>query len=158
MIHLLLILISRDADTRRPELNGAAAGFFSFIRIFGQALGVAISGVIFQNSLKAKLIRIPGFASLADEYSRDATIVVQVIKDMAGSDTKTQVIKAYSDALGSIWLSLLAFSATGLLLSFTIKGYPMTQEHVTKQHLVQEEKCSGMTELGVLNNADSGRP
>lgn len=139
------------ADSNSPELNGAAAGFFSFIRIFGQALGIAISGVIFQNSLRQKLLRIPGFASLADEYSRDATIVVGVIKEMAESDTKTRVIEAYSDALGSIWLSLLAFSATGLLLSFTVKGYSMAQEHKTKQHLVQEEKRGpGTTELGVL--------
>ncbi|KAM0816799.1 hypothetical protein AB5N19_02601 [Seiridium cardinale] len=135
-----------------PELNGAAAGFFSFIRIFGQALGVAISGVIFQNSLKQKLLRIPGFASLADEYSRDATTVVEIIKGMTDGKTKTMVIQAYSDALGSIWLSLLAFSAAGFVLSLTVKGYSMTQEHVTKQHLVQEEKKDpGMGELGVLH-------
>ncbi|KAK9778018.1 hypothetical protein SCAR479_05344 [Seiridium cardinale] len=134
-----------------PELNGAAAGFFSFIRIFGQALGVAISGVIFQNSLKQKLLHIPGFASLADEYSRDATTVVEIIKGMTDGKTKTMVIQAYSDALGSIWLSLLAFSAAGFVLSLTVKGYSMTQEHVTKQHLVQEEKKDpGMGELGVL--------
>ncbi|KAK6079437.1 major facilitator superfamily transporter [Seiridium cupressi] len=135
-----------------PELNGAAAGFFSFIRIFGQALGVAISGVIFQNSLKQKLLRIPGFASLADEYSRDATTVVEIIKEMTDGNTKTMVIQAYSDALGSIWLSFLAFSAAGFVLSLTVKGYSMTQEHVTKQHLVQEEKKDPvMGELGVLH-------
>ncbi|KAI0129802.1 major facilitator superfamily transporter multidrug resistance [Xylariales sp. AK1849] len=137
----------------KPELNGQAAGFFSFIRIFGQALGVAISGVIFQNSLKAKLLRIPGFASLADEYSRDATIMVQVIKEMADGDTKSRVINAYADALRAIWLSLLAFSAVGLILSMTVTGYSMTQEHITKQHLVQEEKTDGNdVEAGVLDS------
>jgi hypothetical protein len=136
----------------RPELNGAAAGFFSFIRLFGQALGVAVPGVIFQNSLKEKLLRVPGFASLAAEYSRDATTVVEVIKQMEDGDTKTRVIQAYSDALGSIWLSLLAFSAAGLVLSLTVKGYSMAQDHVTKQHLVQEEKKGpGAVELGVLD-------
>ncbi|KAI1769881.1 hypothetical protein F4818DRAFT_446864 [Hypoxylon cercidicola] len=61
--------------SRRPEINGEAAGFFSFIRVLGQALSVANSGVIFQNSLKQHLLRIPGFAPLADEYSRDATAI-----------------------------------------------------------------------------------
>ncbi|KAI1387590.1 major facilitator superfamily transporter [Hypoxylon trugodes] len=131
-----------------PELNGEAAGFFSFIRIFGQALGVAISGVIFQNSLKQKLLQIPGFASLADEYSRDATAIVALIQGMTDGNTKTQMIQAFSDALGSIWLSLLAFSATGLLLSMTVKGYSMAQEHVTSQHLVQEKDGAGNEEAG----------
>lgn len=140
--------------TIRPELNGQAAGFFSFIRIFGQALGVAISGVIFQNSLKGNLLRIPGFASLADEYSRDATIIVGVIKQMEDGDTKTRVIQAYSDSLKALWLALLAFSAIGLILSMTVKGYSMTQEHVTKQHLVQEEKSKdGNVESGGAGGA-----
>jgi hypothetical protein len=97
--------------------------------------------VIFQNSLKQRLLQVPGFASFADEYSRDATSIVSLIQEMADGDTKTRIIQAYSGALGSIWLSILAFSATGLLLSFTVKGYSMTQEHVTTQHLVQDEKA-----------------
>ncbi|KAF3012632.1 hypothetical protein E8E14_010205 [Neopestalotiopsis sp. 37M] len=132
-----------------PHLNGAAAGFFSFIRIFGQALGIALSGVIFQNSLKQKLLRIAGFASLADMYSRDATAAVTLIQAMEDGDTKTKMIQAFSDALSSIWLSLLAFSAAGLLLSMTVKGYSMTQEHVTTQHLVQDKDGSGNEEAGV---------
>ncbi|KAI1806496.1 putative MFS transporter [Daldinia bambusicola] len=139
----------------QPELNGEAAGFFSFIRIFGQALGVAVSGVIFQNSLKQKLLRIPGFASLADEYSRDATAIVALIHDMADGETKTRMIQAFSDALSSIWLSLIAFSATGLLLSLTVKGYSMAQEHVTAQHLVQEKGDAGREEAGVLGIAET---
>ncbi|OTB17574.1 hypothetical protein K445DRAFT_316203 [Daldinia sp. EC12] len=141
--------------SNRPELNGEAAAFFSFIRIFGQALGVAVSGVIFQNSLKQELLRIPGFASLADEYSRDATAIVALIHDMAEGDTKTRMIQAFSDALSSIWLSLIAFSATGLLLSLTVKGYSMAQEHVTAQHLVQEKDGAGREEAGILGTAET---
>ncbi|KAI1463988.1 putative MFS transporter [Daldinia caldariorum] len=139
----------------KPELNGEAAGFFSFIRIFGQALGVAVSGVIFQNSLKQNLLRIPGFASLADEYSRDATAIVALIHDMADGDTKTRMIQAFSDALSSIWLSLIAFSAAGLLLSVTVKGYSMAQEHVTAQHLVQEKGDTGREEAGTMGTAET---
>ncbi|KAI8964625.1 putative MFS transporter [Daldinia sp. FL1419] len=147
-------LLAIQAATK-PELNGEAAGFFSFIRIFGQALGVAVSGVIFQNSLKQKLLRIPGFASLADEYSRDATAIVALIQDMAEGDTKTRMIQAFSDALSSIWISLIAFSATGLLLSLTVKGYSMAQEHVTAQYLVQEKDGAGGEEAGVLGSTEA---
>ena len=139
--------------THRPHLNGEAAGFFSFIRIFGQALGVAISGVIFQNSLKQKLLRIPGFASLADMYSRDATAAGTMIQDMDDGETKIRMMNAFSDALSSIWLSLLAFSTAGLLLSMTVKGYSMTQEHVTTQHLVQDKPLAADEEDGVRGKA-----
>ncbi|KAI6086018.1 putative MFS transporter [Hypoxylon rubiginosum] len=136
-----------------PELNGEAAAFFSFIRVLGQAFGVAISGVIFQNTLKGNLLRIPGFASLADEYSRDATAIVSLIQSMPDGGTKTRVIQAFSDSLQSIWLELVAFSAAGLLLSLTVKGYSMTQEHVTSQHLVQEKDSGGNEEAGVTGNS-----
>ncbi|KAK6189530.1 hypothetical protein LQW54_013176 [Pestalotiopsis sp. IQ-011] len=121
---------------------------FSFIRIFGQALGVAVSGVIFQNSLTQSLLRIPGFASLADMYSRDATAAITLIQAMEAGETKTRMINAFSEALSSIWLSLLAFSATGLLLSMTVKGYSMVQEHVTAQHLVQDKDGAADEEAG----------
>jgi hypothetical protein len=138
----------------RPGLNGAAAGFFSFIRVFGQALGVAISGAIFQNSLKQRLLQVPGFAHLADEYSREATKIVALIQEMVDGDTKTQLIQAFSDASSSIWLSLLAFSATGLLLSLTVRGYTMAQEHVTAQHLVQEKIVIENEEVGVQRSTE----
>lgn len=125
----------------RPQFNGHAAAFFSFIRVFGSAIGVAVSGVIFQNAFRQKLEYIPQFADVAEEYSRDATLIVEVIKNMdAGSASKSLMIDAYSDSLGAIWITLLAFSAVGLLLSFMVKGYSMSQQHVTKQKLVQGEK------------------
>lgn len=90
---------------------------------------------------------------MADEYSRDATLVVEIIKEMTDIGRKTQLIQAYSDSLRAIWLSILAFSAVGLVLSATVKGYSMKQEHVTKQKLVQREKGSeNATEAAVMDN------
>lgn len=137
-------------------LNGHAAAFFSFIRIFGQAIGVAVSGVIFQNVFKKNLDSIPEFADVADEYSRDATIVIGVIQGMESGEPKTAIIQAYSDALGAIWLSLLAFAAAAAILSMTVKGYSMTQEHVTEQKLVQGDKSQpNNMETGVLGEGQS---
>ncbi|KAK8069610.1 hypothetical protein PG994_006226 [Apiospora phragmitis] len=135
-----------------PQFNGHAAAFFSFIRVFGSAIGVAVSGVIFQNAFRQELENTPQFAGVAEEYSRDATLIVEVIKDMdVGSTSRSLMIHAYSELLGAIWITLLAFSATGLLLSFTVKGYSMSQEHITKQKLVQGEKApEAMAERGVL--------
>ncbi|KAK2062368.1 major facilitator superfamily transporter [Colletotrichum caudatum] len=127
-----------------PALNGQAAAFYSFLRTFGQSVGVAVSGVIFQNALRAKLAQIPALAHAAEEYSRDATIVVDVIKRMSkGDPMRADLVEAYCDALRAIWISLIAFAGFCMLLSVTVKKYSLDQEHVTKQGLVTSDDTSG---------------
>ncbi|CAK7235468.1 hypothetical protein SCUCBS95973_009280 [Sporothrix curviconia] len=131
-----------------PELNAQATAFFSFLRTFGQSIGVAISGVIFQNSFHKKLAAIPAFASVAEEYSHDATSVVSVIKAMAPSPEKVELVKAYSESLRVIYISLVAFAGFCFVLTFFIRGYSLNQEHVTNQGLVDKaaEKSGAPTE------------
>lgn len=119
-----------------PGFNGHASAFYSFLRGVGQSVGVAVSGVIFQNAFRRKLADLPAFAALADEYSRDATVVVGVIKAMPEGGDRSDLIQAYADSLRVIWVSLLAFAAAGMLLSATIRGYTLNQEHITQQALV----------------------
>ncbi|OLN81731.1 putative MFS-type transporter C1399.02-like protein 3 [Colletotrichum chlorophyti] len=126
-----------------PALNAQAAAFYSFLRTFGQAVGVAVSGVIFQNAFRERLASIPSLAHAADEYSRDATIVVDIIKRMpAGDTTRAELVEAYCDALRAIWISLIAFSGFCMLLSFTVKKYSLDQEHVTEQGLAKSDVSS----------------
>lgn len=116
-----------------PALNADAVAFFSFMRNFGQAAGVAVSGVIFQNVFRGKLEGLQAWREYADEFSRDATAVVTIIKAMEPSPEKLELIKAYNDSLRAIWISMIGFAGFCLLLSFTIRSYSLEQEHVTKQ-------------------------
>ncbi|KAF4841074.1 Efflux pump FUS6 [Colletotrichum siamense] len=125
-----------------PALNGQAAAFYSFLRTFGQSLGVAVSGVIFQNAFREKLAAVPDLAHLADEYSRDATIVVEIIKQMPRDTVRAELVEAYCDALRAIWISLIAFSGFCMVLSLTIKRYSLEQEHATEQGLVTSDDTS----------------
>uniref|UniRef100_L2G8B6 MFS multidrug transporter n=1 Tax=Colletotrichum fructicola (strain Nara gc5) TaxID=1213859 RepID=L2G8B6_COLFN len=125
-----------------PALNGQAAAFYSFLRTFGQSLGVAVSGVIFQNAFREKLAAVPDLAHLADEYSRDATTVVEIIKQMPRNTVRAELVEAYCDALRAIWISLIAFSGFCMVLSLTIKRYSLDQEHVTEQGLVTRDDTS----------------
>lgn len=136
-----------------PALNGQAAAFYSFLRTFGQSVGVAVSGVIFQNAFRIRLEKIPALAHAAEEYSRDATIVVDVIKRMPEGDaTRAELVEAYSDALRAIWISLIAFAGFSLLISVTVKKYSLDQEHVTKQGLATSDGTSREdVEKGVRN-------
>ncbi|KAL1894783.1 hypothetical protein Cpir12675_003524 [Ceratocystis pirilliformis] len=121
-----------------PALNDQAAAFFSFLRTFGQSIGVATGGVIFQNAFKNKLLDLPAFADQASQLASEATMVVEIIKAMEDGERKTQLVKAYSDSMHAIYYELLAFSAVCFVLSFTIKGYSLQQEHVVKQKLVEK--------------------
>ncbi|KAL8400147.1 hypothetical protein RB594_000522 [Gaeumannomyces avenae] len=105
-----------------PEMNGQAAAFFSFLRTFGQAIGVAVSG-----------------------FSRDATVIVEFIKIMPEGDNKRDLIVAYNEALRAIWVTSLAFAAFCFVLSLTIKGYTLNQDHITDQGLVKsDDRDKGM--------------
>ncbi|POS87586.1 hypothetical protein EPUL_002520 [Erysiphe pulchra] len=116
-----------------PEDAGHAAGFYSFARVIGQSLGVAIGGVVFQNQIYHNLLQYPLLAPNALAFSKEATIIVVIIKSMQKGPMKTQLIQAYSDALSMIWVVMCAVAGIGLLLSIFVKGYTLEQEHKTQQ-------------------------
>lgn len=81
--------------------------------------------MIFQNSLKAKLLSYPGFAPFAEEYSQNAVDLVQVIKTMRDGSNKTDIKQAYSDALRVVWAAMCAVAAVGLVVSFFTVEYTL---------------------------------
>jgi hypothetical protein len=125
----------------RPQDAGHSVAFYSFIRVFGQSLGVAVGGVVFQNQIRQKLLAYPLLAPMASTYSKDATALVSIIKAMQAGTEKTQLIQAYADSLKTIWIVMCALSALALLASLLTKGYSLQQEHKTLQGF-HEEKVS----------------
>ncbi|KAL9114127.1 MAG: hypothetical protein Q9227_001899 [Pyrenula ochraceoflavens] len=118
-----------------------AMGLFSLFRSFGQAVGIAVGGVVFQNEMKRKLQADPRLAGMASEYSADASALVQVIKTMAdGSPQKTALVKAYSDSLDVVWIVMCAFAAAALVASLLVKEYGLDVAQDTEQGFVGEKK------------------
>lgn len=117
----------------RQQDAGHAVAFYAFLRVFGQALGVAVGGVAFQNQIRNKLLSYPAFASRAVEYSKDATALVGIIHRMQEGTEKTQLIQAYSDSLQIIWIVMCALSGLALVSSIFTKAYSLDQEHHTLQ-------------------------
>ena len=66
----------------KPEDVAISVAMFSFFRALGQAVGVAIGGVVFQNRMYTNLLKYPALAPMAHEYSQDAAGLVQVIQRM----------------------------------------------------------------------------
>lgn len=110
-----------------------AVAMFTFFRSFGQAIGVAIGGTIFQNEVKKKLLAYPAVASKAIEYSRDAATLVQSIKALPEGLEKTHLKKSYADALKIVWITMCGLSAFALILSLWTEGLDLNKPFDTDQ-------------------------
>lgn len=117
-----------------------AANMFSFFRAFGQAIGVAIGGVIFQNQMRRRMLTYPLLADFAGEYSKDAAGLVQIIKEMPAGNMKDQLRESYTDALKYIWIVVTVFSAIALIATLFIHEYDMNTAMDTERSFKDKDK------------------
>ena len=122
-----------------PENLAIAVGMFSFFRALGQAIGVAIGGVVFQNQMHKNLLKYPSLAPMADAYSQDAAGLVQIIKAMPDGVEKLHLREAYTDSLRIVWAVCCAISGVALLLSLLTKSYDLNSGLSTSQGLMTNE-------------------
>ena len=125
---------SIQASTSNKDLAFAVA-LYSFFRAFGQALGVAIGGTVFQNTMKLKLMAYPQLAGQATEYSKDAAALVQIIKTMEDGLMKTDIIRGYMDSLKVVFIATCGLAAAGLLSSLLVRGLDLNRALETEQGL-----------------------
>lgn len=118
-----------------------ASNIFSFLRAFGQTLGVAIGGVIFQNQVKKKLLTFPLLADRAAEYSKDAAGLVQIIKAMPAGPMKEQLRESYTDGLKYIWIVMTVLAAVALATSAFTKAYPLDRALETEQGFKEKKRA-----------------
>ena len=117
-----------------------AVSFFTFCRSFGQCIGVALCGVIFQNQMKQRLLKIPSLADKAVQYSRDASSLAQTLKSLPNDSTKDELVQAYADSLKVVWVVMCALSGLGLFLSLFIQKQSLDRALVTEQGLQSTQK------------------
>ncbi|KAG8527144.1 uncharacterized protein KY384_008573 [Bacidia gigantensis] len=129
-----------------------AVAMFSFFRAFGQSIGVAIGGTIFQNQIAKKIAKYPVLAPMAKEYSSDAATLVQVIKGMRGVPEQAEqyrdLVQAYADALKIVWIIMCALAAVAGASSLVIKGLGLdrplnTEQGFSEKREGDEEKDGG---------------
>ncbi|KAL8862778.1 MAG: hypothetical protein Q9178_000720 [Gyalolechia marmorata] len=119
-----------------------AIAMFSFFRAFGQAIGVAVGGTVFQNQMKSELLAYPALAPKADEYSKDASSLVQIIKSMQDDVMKKNLQHAYADSLKVVWATMCGLAAVGLILSLGTKGLDMNRPLETDQGFLEAKKTT----------------
>ncbi|WEW59306.1 hypothetical protein PRK78_004775 [Emydomyces testavorans] len=104
-----------------------SVAMFSFFRAFGQAIGVAVGGVIFQNQMHKNLLRYPELAPLAGAYSKDAAGLVQIVRAMPAGVEKENLKQAYTDSLRIVYAVCTALIGVAGLLSLLTKSYDLNR-------------------------------
>lgn len=107
-----------QASASNRDLPSAAA-LYSFFRNFGQMLGVAVGGAIFQNQVKKNMSQYADLADKAVEYSKDASALVEFIKKMPASQdaVKGELITSYVDSLRMLWLVMFVLALFALVIA-----------------------------------------
>jgi fucose permease len=107
-----------QASSSNEDLPFAAA-LYSFFRSFGQMLGVGIGGAIFQNQMKHNLMRYSGLAPQAEQLSRDASALVETIRELPIQQAvvKAELIASYVDSLRTLWLVMTGLAVVALVLT-----------------------------------------
>ncbi|KAL2009526.1 hypothetical protein VTN00DRAFT_5333 [Thermoascus crustaceus] len=116
-----------------------AVAMFSFFRSFGQSIGVAIGGVIFQNRMYENLLGYPALAPMAKPLSKDAAGLVQVIKSMPDGGVKMNLKQAYTDSLRIVWAVCCVICGVAFLLSFLTEHYDLNRALSTTQSLKSDD-------------------
>lgn len=116
-----------------------AVAMSTFFRGFGQSIGVAIGGVIFQNRMKSNLLMYPELRSVADKYSGEAASAVQMIRAMEDSPMKDDLRDAYANSLKVVWAFCCGISGLTFLISLFTKSYSLNRVLVTDRGLGEEE-------------------
>ena len=124
--------VTLQAATSEEDMTSAVA-MFTFFRLMGQALGVVIGGVTFQNEIRSKLLQIPSLAPMADQYENDGAALAQQIKSIKDSNDRTDVIQVYADSLKTVWAVLCGVAALALLTSLIITDLSLDREFVSPQ-------------------------
>ncbi|KAM5451832.1 hypothetical protein MaudCBS49596_003660 [Microsporum audouinii] len=132
-----------------------AVAMFSFFRAFGQAIGVAIGGVIFQNRMVAKLQKYPEFSApgIAEALSKDAAVLVQAVRAMPDGPQKIHLKEAFTGSLRFVWIVCCVLMAIGGLLSLWTASYDLNQGIDSEQTLVEKKDRASTVETAMASQA-----
>jgi len=124
-----------------------AVTMFAFLRAFGQAVGVAVGGVVFQNQLLKELEKYPLLAENAVAYSRDASGLVQIIKEMPASLAKSQLLESYTVAFHYVCIVMCAFAGVAMVATLFTKALPLDRAFETDQGLRERTRVGDVEKI-----------
>lgn len=124
-----------------PKDIAIAAAMFTFFRCFGQTIGVAVGGVIFQNRMAANLAAYPQLANEATEYSLDVVALIRIINGMPKDDPRKSILQdTLSKSVATIWALMCGLSGVALISVIFLGHHDLNQALVTEQGFQGQDK------------------
>ncbi|KAG8885078.1 hypothetical protein FRB97_002243 [Tulasnella sp. 331] len=103
-----------------PRMVPQATSLVNFTQLTGGIIGVAVAGTIFGNRLSSSIAKYaPGLSADTVSAVRQSVTVIQTL---SGED-KANVIRAYSEALGYVFILAIPAAILGSCSSVLIKNY-----------------------------------
>ncbi|KAE9379907.1 MFS general substrate transporter [Stipitochalara longipes BDJ] len=138
--------ISVQAAARDEDMAFAAA-MVSILRTFGQTLGLAIFGIVFQNVLENEL-KGTIFASQAQSLSLNALTLVQTIQSLpSGTEEREVLLHAFMVAVRAVWIACVPFMLSAFIASAFTQELSLDRVLFT-EHGVQYEDEVPSVETG----------
>ncbi|KAJ5679515.1 hypothetical protein N7462_007759 [Penicillium macrosclerotiorum] len=129
----VMLAVQAAADPAYLTMSVTMSPFF---RVLGQAVGVAIGGVVFQNRIKHEFGAHPELGETAIFYAQDASSLVEYIKTLPnGSAERTLIEQLYAKSLVIVWAVMCGITGLGLVTALLTKGYTLNQTFTSKQGL-----------------------
>ncbi|TVY16477.1 Efflux pump FUS6 [Lachnellula arida] len=134
---MLYCSLSYGAQAGAEEKDVAyAASMYTFSRSFGQCIGLAIGGAIFQTQFAVKLKAYPALASQASSLAKEASALVQIVKAMdKDSPERAMIVEAYADSLKVVWAIMAGLAFISLVTSAFAEGLDINREPEAEQIL-----------------------
>ncbi|TVY52715.1 Efflux pump FUS6 [Lachnellula cervina] len=134
---MLYCSLSYGAQAGAEEKDVAyAASMYTFSRSFGQCVGLAIGGAIFQTQFAIKLKAYPALASQASSLAKEASALVQIVKAMDKDlPERAMIVEAYADSLKVVWSIMAGLAFVGLVTSAFTEGLDINREPEAEQIL-----------------------
>ncbi|KAL7941873.1 major facilitator superfamily domain-containing protein [Trichoderma barbatum] len=123
-----------------PENVPMALAMFGFFRSLGQAVGVALGGVIFQNRMVTNLLNYPNLAPNATAYGADAASLVNIITSMTDGQDKHDLQQAFVDSLRIVWAVCCILAGFGFFLSLFNQKYNIDRELNSDQGIIEKHQ------------------
>ena len=116
----------------QPGDEGRAVGMYGFLRSFGMAIGVGVSGSVFQNVMKSKLKTV----GLSTDIATNAEAYLQVLKRMGDTNERQDIITAYVAGFQGVFGLITALAGVALIVTLFIKPSGINKELITEHKVV----------------------
>ncbi|BFZ62213.1 hypothetical protein YB2330_003296 [Saitoella coloradoensis] len=127
------MLIAIHATIDKKDIATATATY-AFTRSLGATIGIAVGGVVFQNTLSARTASLP----LAYRISGgEAGAAVELIRSYP-EPYRTEVVHAFAESLGKMWIAFTVLAGAALVSSALIGKHHLHNRMMTTQAVIMK--------------------